>query len=47
MHDRELIRYNDKAASRLAPKRDDGRFDLSIAMILEANQVRSALDQPR
>jgi hypothetical protein len=32
MHERELIRHDDKAASRLAPKGDDGRFDLSVAM---------------
>jgi hypothetical protein len=38
---------DDKAASRLAPKGDDGRFDVYVAMILEANQVRSALGQPR
>src|SRR6516164_3100465 len=29
---RECIRHDDKAASRLAPKGDDGRFDFSIAM---------------
>src|SRR6516225_704400 len=28
MHDREYVYYYDKAASRLAPKGDDGRFDL-------------------
>jgi hypothetical protein len=32
MRDREYIRYDDKAASRLAPKGDDGRFDFSVAM---------------
>jgi hypothetical protein len=26
------IRHDDKAASRLAPKGDDGRFDLHVAM---------------
>jgi hypothetical protein len=26
------IRHDDKAASRLAPKGDDGRFDLFVAM---------------
>jgi hypothetical protein len=28
----ESIRHDDKAASRLAPKGDDGRFDLCVAM---------------
>jgi hypothetical protein len=32
MRDRESIRHNDKAASRLASKRDDGRFDLCVAV---------------
>jgi hypothetical protein len=32
MHERESIRYDDKAASRLAPKGGDGRFDLCVAM---------------
>src|SRR5262249_22047235 len=32
MHVREYIRHDEKAASRLAPKGDDGRFDLYIAM---------------
>jgi hypothetical protein len=32
MGDRECIRHDDKAASRLAPKVDDGGFDLYIAM---------------
>ena len=32
MRDREYIRHDDKAASRLTPKVDDDRFDLSIAM---------------
>jgi hypothetical protein len=31
MHIREHIRHNDKAASRRAPKGDDGRFDFYIA----------------
>ena len=31
MHDGECIRHDDKAISRLAPKADDGRFDLHIA----------------
>ena len=28
----ESIQHDDKAASRLAPKGDDGRFDLCVAM---------------
>src|SRR6516162_8661845 len=32
MRDRECIRDDDKAASRLTPKGDDGRFDLYVAM---------------
>jgi hypothetical protein len=32
MHEREYIRHDDKAASRLAPKGRDGRFDLSVAV---------------
>ena len=32
MHDHEYIRMDDKAASRLAPKGHDGRFDLYVAM---------------
>jgi hypothetical protein len=32
MHDCECIRHDDKATSRLAPKGDDGRFDLYVAM---------------
>ena len=32
MHGRECIRYDDKAASRLAPNGDDGRFDFYVAM---------------
>ena len=31
MRDRECIRGDDKAASRLAPKGDDGRFDLDVS----------------
>jgi hypothetical protein len=31
MRGHEYIRYDDKAASRFAPKGDDGRFDLPIA----------------
>src|SRR5215475_1891904 len=31
MRDRKYIRHDDKAATRLAPKGDDGRFDLSVA----------------
>ena len=31
MRDREYIRHDDKAASRLAPKGDDGRFDVYVA----------------
>jgi hypothetical protein len=47
MSEHPLIRHYDKAASRLVPKGRDGRFDVYVAMILEANQVRSALGQPR
>jgi hypothetical protein len=32
MRDHECIRRDDKTASRLAPKGDDGRFDLCVAM---------------
>ena len=32
MHAQEWLRHGDKTASRLAPKAEDGRFDLSIAM---------------
>src|SRR6516165_9535481 len=32
MHGHEYIRHDDKAASRLAAKSVDGRFDLSIAV---------------
>ena len=32
MRDREYIRHGHKTASRLAPKGDDARFDLSLAM---------------
>ena len=32
MRDRESIRDEDKAASRLAPKGRDGRFDFSVAV---------------
>src|SRR5262249_49161367 len=32
MHEHEQIRHDDKAASRLTPKTDDGRFDLYVAM---------------
>src|SRR6516225_8912173 len=32
MRDHEWIRRDDKAASRLAPKGDDGRFDLYVVM---------------
>jgi hypothetical protein len=32
MRDREYIWHDDKAASRLAPKGDDGHFDLYVAM---------------
>jgi hypothetical protein len=32
MRAREYFPYNDKAASRLAPKDDDGRFDLCVAV---------------
>ena len=32
MHGHKYISHDDKAASRLAPKGDDGRFDLYIVM---------------
>ena len=32
MHADEWVRQNDKAASRLAPKARDGRFDFYVAM---------------
>jgi hypothetical protein len=32
MREHEYIRYDDKAASWLAPKFHDGRIDLSLAM---------------
>jgi hypothetical protein len=32
MRGHEGIRHDDKAGSRLAPKGDDGRFDLYVAM---------------
>jgi hypothetical protein len=32
MRDHECIRRDDKAASRLTPKGDDGRFDLYVVM---------------
>jgi hypothetical protein len=32
MRDHETIRHDEKAASRLAPKRGDGRFDLYVAI---------------
>jgi hypothetical protein len=32
MHERESIRDDDKAASRLAPKGDNGGFDFYVAM---------------
>src|SRR5262245_26729846 len=32
MQDGEFIRHDDKAASRLAPKVVDGRFDLCVAV---------------
>src|SRR6516165_4970090 len=32
MHERESIRHDDKAASRLTPKGDDGRFDFTVAV---------------
>jgi hypothetical protein len=32
MSEREYIRHDDKTASRLAPKGDDGRFDLCVAV---------------
>jgi hypothetical protein len=32
MHDHESIWHDNKAASRIAPKGDDGRFDLYVTM---------------
>jgi hypothetical protein len=32
MQDRECIRHDDKAASRLAAKGDDGRFDFYVSV---------------
>jgi hypothetical protein len=32
MHEHEAIQHDDKAASQLAPKGDDGRFDLYVAV---------------
>jgi hypothetical protein len=32
MRERERIGHDDKAASRLAPKGDDGRFDFYVAV---------------
>jgi hypothetical protein len=32
MREREYIRQEHKAASRLAPQGDDGRFDLCVGM---------------
>ena len=32
MHGSEYFRHDDKAASRLAPKGRDGRFDLYVAV---------------
>jgi hypothetical protein len=32
MRGREYIRHDDKAATRLAPQGDDGRFDLCVVM---------------
>jgi hypothetical protein len=32
MREHECIRHDDKAASRLAPKGDGGRFNLHVAM---------------
>jgi hypothetical protein len=34
MRDHKRIRHGDKTASRLAPKGDDGRFDLYVVMNL-------------
>jgi hypothetical protein len=38
MRERERIRHDDKAASRLAPEGDDGRFDLCVAMNRRSDQ---------
>jgi hypothetical protein len=32
MHGREYFRHDDEAASRLAPKGNDGRFDFYVVM---------------
>jgi hypothetical protein len=32
MHLHEYFRHDDKAASRLAPNGDDGRFDICVAV---------------
>ena len=32
MRDHERIRHDDEAASQLAPKADDGRFDFGVVM---------------
>jgi hypothetical protein len=32
MHRHECVRHDDNAASRLAPKGADGRFDFCVAM---------------
>src|SRR5262249_20289573 len=43
MHDHERIRLDDKAASQLAPKGDDGLFDLCVAV----NRLSDWLDLER
>jgi hypothetical protein len=39
MGDHESIRHDDKAASRLAPKGDECRFDLCVAMNVRNDRV--------
>jgi hypothetical protein len=46
MRPHESIRHDDKTASRLAPKGDDGRFDLYVAMNAERAQERQGAHRP-
>jgi hypothetical protein len=39
MRHRECIWHDDKAASRLAPKGDDGRFHFYVAMNVRNDQL--------
>ena len=43
MRGHEHIRHGDKATSRLAPKGDDGRFDLFVAMHGRSDRVTHAV----